>query len=590
VQILLRKPHAGRVFALVVCVYGIGIVGLTFWYFSSFAYLWQWVRGSLEIINGYSSAMSLVGPSSFLVYALVVVMGVIYSATCLRSSEPRSFCFVMGLSACLFIAFREGFVRQDAHAAFFFPFVLALISGMLLHTTTRRGLRWNTSLFLAVFAVTGVVSRHHRVMSWQNFLRVASGQQGANNLISLFSLSKVQHALDQQSHVMLKRNLLPPDWIQTIERGNTVNVLPSEIAYLPANQLSTRWRPSPTLQSYSAYTASLDHLTARAYSNDTAPGSLLVTFHDIDARHLFWSTPATWQAILRNYTVREVSPTANLLLLQRQSAAGGWATREREQREERVGHWIDVPQSSTLLFLDLTMQLNTLGTLAKSLFRISPVYVDVLYESGRSANYRLIPDTAKNGILINYLPQSVEECAQIFRGVASDRVTTFRISGPGTKYYQPTVKLTYKESPLLVTQLPRQSPVGSENLRLVGNATRFSIDSVNDLVLPKRIVVVADHDEMIRVSGWAVDAEAGREAGGVFLSIDGKLDVPVSYGSTRADVARHFGNAQYERSGFSGTLLASRLGKGHHSLHLKIVTTDKIGYYLSPEGVTVEIQ
>jgi hypothetical protein len=292
---------------------------------------------------------------------------------------------------------------------------------------------------------------------------------------------------------------------------------------------------------------------------------------------------------LPNYTVREALPAANLLLLQRRPAAGGGTIREREQREERVGRWIDVPESSTLLFLNLTMQLNTLGTLAKSLFRVSPVYVDVLYESGRSANYRLIPDTAKNGILINYLPQSAEECAQIFRGVATDRVTTFRISGPGTKYYQPTVRLAYKESSLPVTQPPRQPPLDIQNLKLVGNATRFSIDAVNDFVLPKGIAVV-DHDETIRVSGWAVDAEAEREAGGVFLSVDGELDVPVFYGGTRADVARHFGNAHYERSGFSGTLLASRLGKGHHSLHLKIVTADKTGYYLSPEGVTVEIQ
>jgi hypothetical protein len=117
------------------------------------------------------------------------------------------------------------------------------------------------------------------------------------------------------------------------------------------------------------------------------------------------------------------------------------------QQEVDVNQWVLVPRSSSLLFVDVDMRLTLLGTATKTLFRIPPINVDLIYDSGKSVSYRMIPDTARDGLLINYLPLNIEELSQLLTGVTGDTVKMFRISGPGTTYYNHEVDLTWKEMP-----------------------------------------------------------------------------------------------------------------------------------------------
>jgi hypothetical protein len=111
----------------------------------------------------------------------------------------------------------------------------------------------------------------------------------------------------------------------------------------------------------------------------------------------------------------------------------------------RLSEWVSVPPSDKVLYAFLEMRLRALGWTSKTFYQIPPVTISVMYASGRYADYRMIPDTARNGLLMNYLPRDVESLDRLFANTATDRVVRFKLSGPGAWCYNNEFDLTWKE-------------------------------------------------------------------------------------------------------------------------------------------------
>jgi hypothetical protein len=132
-------------------------------------------------------------------------------------------------------------------------------------------------------------------------------------------------------------------------------------------------------------------------------------------------------------------------------------------------------------------------------------------------------------------------------------------------------------------------PLRLPKLFLGGNPL-FSVDVINNQVSPQNVVIEAKHGDGIYIAGWAVDATAQSEAGGVFVEVDKQLVIPALYGSDRPDVATHFRNEGYRSSGFSVFFAASALNKGRHTLSLKVIAADRRGYYDTGYRAILEIK
>lgn len=133
----------------------------------------------------------------------------------------------------------------------------------------------------------------------------------------------------------------------------------------------------------------------------------------------------------------------------------------------------------------------------------------------------------------------------------------------------------------------------SEELTLVQKSTPFHVDSINNCTLSGQnacIINLSDYNETLIISGWAVDQEAKNAAGGVFVSMDGKIDIPALYGLDRPDVAQALHNARYKSSGFLASFATAVLGEGQHVVSLKIVTFDKKGYYEPDQNILVDVK
>ncbi len=87
------------------------------------------------------------------------------------------------------------------------------------------------------------------------------------------------------------------------------------------------------------------------------------------------------------------------------------------------------------------------------------------------------------------------------------------------------------------------------------------------------------------VTGWAIDQQTGGNVGDIYLDIDGLL-YRAYYGVSRADLVKRFQRTEYENSGFHAAIPISELGTGQHSISIKILSSDRKGYYSSGGEVT----
>lgn len=129
-------------------------------------------------------------------------------------------------------------------------------------------------------------------------------------------------------------------------------------------------------------------------------------------------------------------------------------------------------------------------------------------------------------------------------------------------------------------------------LILLPSNTYFSIDYFDGKVVlhsESPILIDSKTNGNHTVSGWAVDKEANDLAGGVFVTIDGQVDICAYYGLDRPDVSDSLKNPRFRFSGYRAVLPSSILKKGFHVLSIKIVAKDGRGYYYPTQKVDFRV-
>lgn len=106
------------------------------------------------------------------------------------------------------------------------------------------------------------------------------------------------------------------------------------------------------------------------------------------------------------------------------------------------------------------------------------------------------------------------------------------------------------------------------------------VDGINGVTSPKPGSVIPVKGDKIEVAGNYVDAVKGDAAAGVVVMIDNKPFVAI-YGGERPDIAKTLNNPKYLKSQFYVAVPTSDVGKGVHDLKIRVIASDKSGYYES---------
>ncbi len=118
--------------------------------------------------------------------------------------------------------------------------------------------------------------------------------------------------------------------------------------------------------------------------------------------------------------------------------------------------------------------------------------------------------------------------------------------------------------------------------RLPGN-TLFALTTINGIAYddlgPGKTVPKSPGG--LSLSGWAMDSEAKKVAGGVIVEVNG-VDFTADYGLSRSDVATHFSDWDLLAVGFSLRLPNGSYGSAQTlTLKVKVISVDGEGYYES---------
>jgi hypothetical protein len=116
-----------------------------------------------------------------------------------------------------------------------------------------------------------------------------------------------------------------------------------------------------------------------------------------------------------------------------------------------------------------------------------------------------------------------------------------------------------------------------------------NIDGINNVTSPKLGSTVAIKEDKIAIGGFAVDAVKGDAAAGVIVMIDGKPFV-TTYGGERPDIAKALNNPKYLKSQFYVEIPSAAIGAGLRELKLRVVASDKSGYYQSDVAIKLDVK
>jgi hypothetical protein len=328
-----------------------------------------------------------------------------------------------------FEIYKEGVVRIDAgHLTVLFANAAVVWVAVGLSGRRRR-------LMLAGAAIVFAISLPVRPAGLETqFDPVSNVRFAVDQARDLFSPGRRDTLIGFGRAAMESSYGLAPQGLAALH-GHTVAVEPWEIGAAWAYELD--WRPLPVFQNYSAYTPALDRLNAEAVEDPDGPERLLrhntevvqpeFPTADLDDRFLGWDPPEQARAVLCNF--------APVWEDERWQVLGRVADRCRPERRlgsvsAAAGEAVRVPTPGPgeVVFARIA------GAGVSGLERVQTL---LFHAASRHAvvngdtRYRLVPETADDGLLMRAAPGVVEagpfdpvpEAKTIAVEGGSDRIT-----------------------------------------------------------------------------------------------------------------------------------------------------------------------
>jgi hypothetical protein len=381
-----------------------------------------YVRGSIEIINGYSAAMSTFGSRMELLSAVeaVAVLAVLLLSLLASSTPGLARFYTLLFTIPLFVSFKHGFVRQDQHAANFFCFialVLALISlGVNLDKVGTRRVVPLTLLFLVIW------QDNISFGSISNLIVYPSGEQAARRLWGAVHFHRLEQRLDATAAAFPAAARIEPEIVKLVGASPVASL---SYDFTNAAAAGMALQLYPVLQRYSAYTPYLDGLNA-TWIRDHGPTFLVFDGEAIDLRDAWAETPAMWLEVYRWYDTRLLGPR-NLLLERR--------SHPRFTALQTIGRFplpftgeLRFPASRKPVFWTMKCSYSVSGRLRKLLFRLPSVLMSVHEADGSTRSARVIPEVLVAPVLGNYLPKNLAQFAAVFRRDANPDYSVDHVS------------------------------------------------------------------------------------------------------------------------------------------------------------------
>lgn len=359
-------------------------------------------RNQAQMAAGYGEAMST--PGSFLPPALFLLAAVPLAVAVKRDLRPPDIivkgAVAGGMAVTLFVAFKEGFVRED-------PWHVMTAAEVLLILPWCWGFE-RAGVWQMVQTVTAAAAVIVYIVMYPDALSVPGADLGGYLRCSdRGPIVCLTHAgwLDESYELSLAqiRAQVPMPHVQ-----GTVDVYTERQSLAIANGF--RWDPRPIMQSYGAYTPALARLNVEHLTGAKAPDGVLFGLEAIDDRLPALADGPSWPILLTRYRVRAVGIPVALnkgiplvFYLQRKPDWQRISVARTPLLEERIGlgQVLKLPKTGAALFAQIDIRQNLLGKLADLLFDGPRLYIQFEFSDGHMEHYRLVPGAARAGFILS---------------------------------------------------------------------------------------------------------------------------------------------------------------------------------------------
>jgi hypothetical protein len=326
-----------------------------------------------EISSGYTEAMQINNYANeihFGIFALLV-LAILACFSLLFFFVKKDFYHAFSLFILLpilFMSFKEGFVRPDGHVIAFFSQLFPIILAFILFFTTedvplpyKRILQLFTIL---IIPITASVIVHKDQRNW-------ASEEKCPSLCFLFP--NTERIKDYKQSI---RDFYPPLPLAFLEQNQDkkVDIIPWDISLLFAYDLN--WSPRPVIQSYSAYTPTLDSLNTQHFRGNQAPDNVVYYWMCLNKYYPLFEEPIVFRTLLENYNVQQLDN--HYLILQHQKEKRLYDYTQINSGVGRIGTPIDVPQlPGQHIYCKLKISTNLFGKVANLLYKSTHVKIQL---------------------------------------------------------------------------------------------------------------------------------------------------------------------------------------------------------------------
>lgn len=361
-----------------------------------------WLRQSWELAQGYQEAMAVERSDNVVGYVLATVLAVVAIALSITRTRAHRGAEAIGLTVVvvtvLEFGFKHGFTRHDAgHEPTFFVLAAGIIIALAARSKRPTG--------MVIAAALALATVPDGIGQFDPFAARDRWRTSAEAILN--DTYRAQRLLEAKVRARAEYQL--PAEMVAAAQGHPVSVDMWETTLPWA--YSFTWNPVPVFQSYSAYTAALDELNARAVVE--APPDQIVLRENrepIDKRNAQWETPRYLLALACHYTQDIANGRWSLL-----RHSGNHCSEPRTILSQQVaaGEPVQVPQVGAGKMVVARFRPEPAGLIARLARTVlkdwTPMTVTV-----DGHGYR-IPEALASGPLIVSFPDSLDWAAPFDR-------------------------------------------------------------------------------------------------------------------------------------------------------------------------------
>lgn len=416
----------------------------------------NYIKYSIPMITCYNESMQIEidpGQYSFISFLLVLLGFLAICAFRIRQLRRDRQIRIntlapLGLLALVFFLFyKNGFTRNDAHNDFFFfmmPLFMVLCLLLLDLAKTRGAMGF--CVLLIVLADSNVALPHG-----------CEGKGFIKNITYNYTLNYLKTIFSKQPDIMDTRGLALPENIQKAIGKSTVDVLPIDIFTAQVNNLN--YKPRPIIQSYSAYSRTLDSLNAHHFYKKDRPEFAMVWVWSLDNRYTAWDESITKAVLHLNYRYVDfislskdtflTNGHGNFLLLQSKNNVQKYP--RFEKLFEKTVRFDDTVQinfpADQAIYMTAEVNYNVKGSLAKIFLNPAVLYVSLFYDSActQYIYHRAVKPIIEGPVLINKTICHNADFVNFVTGNISKNadIRAFSFHSTSVSDLQPEIKLKF---------------------------------------------------------------------------------------------------------------------------------------------------